>query len=181
MNLEFLWAINKSSGPSSSILSLHFLFGALTQLPTFHLSNLILALSPPCFLGQELQLTLMLLLLSGTFFLQTSAWLALSFPFVSLLDHHYHQRGLPLLSSEMATSTLSTFSLPLLFSMALITLWRTASKYLLVYILVYLLPFTWMQASSGWGLCLFYSLLCPQCLKQCLGSSRRGAVVNESD
>lgn len=68
MNLEFLWAINKSSGPSSSILSLHFLFGALTQLPTFHLSNLILALSPPCFLGQELQLTLMLLLLSGTFF-----------------------------------------------------------------------------------------------------------------
>ena len=95
---------------------------------------------------------------------QTSGWLVPTFP-LSLPVQVLFLSKRPSLTTASST-TLSPFSLPLLFSVAL-----TALTYCW-YIFVGL--YASLDLSTGfkriWGLCLFYSLLHPQSLRQCLAT-----------
>ena len=167
----------------SSTLSLD----VLPVAPTHHHPPLVLPTSswhtPLCFLGQQLEPTSMFFPLLNSF-PRHQHGLYPHFLYASLLKCYSYQRGLPWLPSAVARSTtLSPFSLPLFFSLALPTL--TYCWYIFVGLYASLHLSTGFRRTGG--LCLFYSLLHPQSLKQCLAtegpkiSCWMNNLINSSD
>jgi len=164
MKLACLRAINTASGHTAP--ALYLLMSYLWLLPHYY-PPLIPPTSswhpPLCFLGQQLEPTSMFFHLLNSL-PQTSGWRVPTFP-LSLPVQVLFLSKRPSLTTASST-TLSLFSLPLLFSMAL-----TALTYCW-YIFVGL--YASLDLSTGfkriWGLCLFYSLLHPQSLRQWLAT-----------